>query len=161
MSYMIRTATPEDLNGILKIYDHARKFMAANGNPTQWPGYYPNAEILLEDMETGSLYAVCEGETIRGVFMFHIGEDPTYQTIWDGDWHSAREYGVIHRVAGDGSGGIFGACLVFCAERAAYLRIDTHEDNTVMQHVLEKNGFRRCGRILTDNGSPRIAYDRL
>ena len=160
MYYSVRIAAPEDLPAILKIYDHARKFMAATGNPTQWTGNYPSAELLREDIAAGVLYTVCEGETVRGVFLFRIGEDPTYREIWDGHWHSDREYGVIHRVAGDGSGGIFDACLAFCRERCDYLRIDTHENNRVMQHILEKNGFRRCGRILTDNGSPRIAYDR-
>lgn len=161
MYYTVRIAVPEDLLAFLEIYDRARKFMAATGNPTQWPENYPNAALLREDMEAGVLYAVCEGDTVRGVFLFRIGEDPTYREIWDGNWHSSRKYGVIHRVAGDGSGGIFDACLAFCGEQADYLRIDTHENNHVMQHILEKNGFRRCGTILTDNGSPRIAYDRV
>ena len=37
---------------------------------------------------------------------------------------------------------------------------DTHEDNYVMQKVFEKNGFRRCGIIYVEDGTPRIAYQR-
>ena len=65
------------------------------------------------------------------------------------------------RVASDGSGGILHAALEFAQTRADHLRIDTHEDNKPMQHLVEKYGFSRRGIIYTDNGSPRIAYDRL
>ena len=161
MFYYIRHAENGDMARILEIYDYARGFMAATGNPTQWPSSYPGADLLGEDMEKNRLYVLCDPESVRGVFMFEIGEDPTYQQIWDGNWHSEKEYGVIHRIAGDGSGGIFGACLSFCEERTSYLRMDTHADNSVMQHILEKHGFQRCGRIRTDNGSWRIAYDKI
>lgn len=158
--YKIRNANREDLPRILEIYAHARGFMAKTGNPTQWPDHYPGEDLLTEDIQDGNLYVVCD-EGIRGVFMFRIFQDPTYRYIWDGDWHCHSEYGVIHRVASDGAGGVFCAVLDFCAQKAGYLRIDTHEDNKVMQHVLEKSGFQRCGLILTDNGSPRIAFDRI
>ena len=36
---MIRLAKTEDLNNITDVYSYARKFMAENGNPTQWPRY--------------------------------------------------------------------------------------------------------------------------
>ena len=37
---------------------------------------------------------------------------------------------------------------------------DTHADNAVMQRLLEGAGFVRCGIIYTDDGSPRIAYQK-
>ena len=40
------------------------------------------------------------------------------------------------------------------------LKMDTHEDNKIMQHALEKNGFVRCGIIITDDGTERIAYQK-
>ncbi len=30
----------------------------------------------------------------------------------------------------------------------------------VMQKVFEKNGFKRCGIIYVEDGTPRIAYQR-
>ena len=36
--------------------------------------------------------------------------------------------------------------------------IDTHEKNKTMQHVVEKLGFKRCGIIYIEDGTPRIAY---
>ena len=38
------------------------------------------------------------------------------------------------------------------------VRADTHADNVYMQRTLEKSGFVRCGRIYTEDGSPRWAY---
>ena len=38
------------------------------------------------------------------------------------------------------------------------IRIDTHHDNLVMQKVLNKHGFMKCGVIYLKNGNPRLAY---
>ena len=157
----IRPAQLEDLMEIMDIYDYAKKFMARTGNPTQWAGAYPQRELLEGDIKNGGLYVVTEAGKICGVFYFVIGPDPTYSIIENGGWHSAEAYGTIHRIAGNGTGGIFGAALDFCRERIGYLRIDTHADNKVMQHVVSKHGFRPCGIIYTHDGSPRIAFDRI
>ncbi len=72
------------------------------------------------------------------------------------------ENGTLHRVAGDGKAhGIFDAIAKFCEQKISHLRIDTHEDNKVMQHLIEKNGFQRCGIIYVEDGSPRIAYEKI
>ena len=57
--------------------------------------------------------------------------------------------------------GLFSAALAFCAERCKNLRADTHAKNAVMRHLLIKHGFRECGVINVENGTPRIAYQRL
>lgn len=154
----IRLACREDLADILNIYGQARRFMAHNGNPTQWKNGYPWKDLLEEDIEKGQLFVVTEGARVCGVFVFFVGEDPTYAFIENGAWHAQREYGVIHRIAGTG-GGIFAAALEFARGRCGYLRIDTHHDNRPMRHVVEKAGFRRCGTIYVEDGTPRIAYD--
>ena len=48
---------------------------------------------------------------------------------------------------------------VFGKKHIDYLRIDTHEDNHVMQQAVQKLGFRKCGIIHIADGTPRIAYD--
>ena len=94
-----------------------------------------------------------------GVFMFMIAADPTYAYI-EGSWRSDTPYGVIHRIAGVG-GGVFAAALEYCSGRICHLRIDTHADNKPMQHVVEKAGFSKRGIIYVQDGTPRIAYDRI
>lgn len=156
----IRKAQPGQLERILAVYDRARQFMRANGNPTQWQGGYPYRDILEEDIAAGQLYVVTEEEEICGVFAFIPGEDPTYGYI-EGAWHHNSPYAAIHRVASNGKAkGILAACVAYCAARCAHLRIDTHKDNHVMQSALEKQGFSYCGVIYLETGDPRIAYDR-
>ena len=87
--------------------------------------------------------------------------DPTYAVIEDGSWMSDGIYGTIHRIASDGSGGIVRAAVEFGKTKCSHLRIDTHKDNLVMQHVVEKLGFSRRGIIYVSDGSPRIAYEMV
>ncbi len=159
--YYIRNAERADLAQILEIYRYARGFMERTGNPNQWGKNHPPQQQLEADLRHRKLFAVCEGEKIRGVFYFHVGEDPTYGVIRDGQWNSDREYGTIHCIASDGSGGILKACVAYCEKLCPYLRIDTHKDNRVMQAAVEKLGFRYCGIIYIADGSPRLAYDRI
>ncbi len=161
MEYTVRQAEKNDLPRIGEIYAYARNFMAENGNPSQWGNQYPPRDQLAEDIEAGDLYVISQGRDIHGVFYFRLGEDPTYKIIWDGAWGSDATYGTIHRIAGDGSGGILGTAVAFAKEKCSYLRIDTHEDNLVMQRALQKQGFQRRGMIRIADGSPRIAYDLL
>ena len=155
----IRPATQADMAEILEIYANARRFMAENGNPTQWGNHHPAQEVLEEDIVLNRLYVVEEDGRLRGVFMFQVGADPTYTHI-EGSWRSSAPYGVIHRIAGIG-GGVFAAVLEYCNSIIGHLRIDTHADNKPMQHVVEKAGFSKRGIIYVDDGTPRIAYDRI
>lgn len=159
--YTIRKAEEKDLPEILLIYAAARQFMRENGNPTQWFGGYPQEYLLREDIDKGALYVVTEENVINGVFYFAVEADPTYQVIENGAWSSDKPYGVIHRIASNGAGGIFAAALGFADSQISHLRIDTHHDNKPMQHVVEKHGFQKRGIIYVADGSPRIAYEKV
>lgn len=155
----VQKATKDQLTEILSVFDAARRFMRQNGNPSQWTGGYPQKGIIEKDIEDGVLYTVTNNGEIVGVFVFFVGEDETYKKI-DGEWKDVTTpYGVMHKVASNGKArGVFGCALEFCKKSTLNIRIDTHEDNKKMQEVLEKNGFSRCGIIITHNGTPRIAY---
>lgn len=155
----IRRANSADMDRILEIYQIAREFMTANGNPTQWKDGYPRCELLKEDIRLGRLFVITLDQQICGVFVFFVGDDSTYAYI-EGSWRSDAPYGVIHRIAGVG-GGIFESVLEYCSSQIRHLRIDTHADNKPMQHVVEKTGFSRRGIIYVADGTPRIAYDRI
>lgn len=161
MKYMVRSADLSDLKRIEEIYCCARDVMAKNGNPNQWGKTYPPTAQLQQDITDNRLFVITDGETVHGVFFFWIGEDPTYEKVDGGAWRSASPYGTIHRIAGDGSGGILKTAMAFAEGQIGHLRIDTHEDNQVMQRAVTKLGFRRCGIIHLADGSPRIAYDFL
>lgn len=161
MSCTIRKATPHDLPRIREIYEMARQFMRKNGNHSQWGKGDEPEDLIEEDIRQGNLY-VLEEAGIYAVFAFIIGEDPTYLEIEEGSWKSEEPYAAVHRVASDGTvQGVLGHVMDYCSAQVPHLRIDTHKDNKVMQHVLEKYGFVSCGIVHVRDGSPRIAYELL
>ncbi len=157
---MIRLAEKKDLDAIDKVYEAARAYMAASGNPHQWgDDGYPHRDLLEEDIELRRLYVIEEEGAVHAAFAFMLGDDPTYGFIEDGQWPNQKPYGTIHRIASDGHiKGIFTRAFDFCRSRIDEVRIDTHHDNKTMQHVVTKHGFHRCGIIYLENGDPRIAY---
>ena len=102
--------------------------------------------------------------TFVGTFFFTQGRDvePTYRDITDGAWLDDSPYGVVHRIAADGSEkGIGSFCLEWACGQIGHLRIDTHGDNTVMQNLLRKQGFVRCGTIhVEEDDDPRLAFEK-
>ena len=158
---IIRHTERTDLPAVMEIYAYARAYMKANGNPHQWGNTTPTEAAIVKDIHNGNSYVLEQDGILCGVFSFIIGEDPTYQTI-EGQWKQGGVYGTIHRIASNGRAkGIFHHCLRFCESKLSNLRIDTHRDNRIMQHLIEKHGFERCGIIHLADGSPRIAYQKV
>ena len=162
----IRHSTEQDVNRIMDIYSFARRYMAEHGNPNQWgPTNWPPEELIHSDIRNGSSY-VClnDGADIIGTFFFTHGKDiePTYRNITDGAWLDDSPYGVVHRIAGDGSErGIGAFCINWAFEQCGHLRIDTHGDNIVMQNLVKKLGFVHCGTIYVEEDSyPRLAFEK-
>ena len=161
----IRHAVEADLPRLMEIYAYARDFMAAHGNPTQWgPTHWPPQELIRQDIECGKSYVCEENGRIAGVFYYDFGKDiePAYNVIEDGSWKDDSPYGVIHRIAGDGSvKGVGAFCINWALTRCGHLRIDTHPDNKVMQNLLAKLGFERRGIIhVPEDEYPRFAYEK-
>lgn len=153
----IRKAQLTELSVIEAIYSRARSFMEKTGNPTQWGKIYPQKETIIADIENGNLYCIV-AEEMEAVFAFIEGPDPTYNKI-DGEWINSLPYCAVHRVASAGrTRGILKMIMDYCFEKCDNIKIDTHENNIVMQGALSKYGFRKCGIIHLENGEPRIAY---
>ncbi len=158
---IIRRTAEDDLPEVFAIYERARAFMRANGNPTQWGSSRPAEETVRRDVAEGRSYLVCEDGRILGVFACLPGPDPTYALIEEGEWQNDLPYAVIHRIAAAEEGrGILGSALRFAESLAPSVRIDTHPDNAPMRHLLEREGFCRCGIIYTDDGTVRLAYQK-
>ena len=162
----IRKSVPQDLDRIMEIYAYARQFMAQHGNPDQWgPTHWPPEALIRNDIADGCSY-VCENEAgkVIGTFFFVQGPDiePTYRKITDGKWLDDSPYGVVHRIASDGSEKGTGAfCINWAYDRCGHLRIDTHGANTVMQNLVRKLGFVHCGTIyVLEDNAPRLAYEK-
>ena len=160
----IRKAEQRDLDAVLAIYESARAFMREHGNPLQWGGHWPPEEVVRQDIEDGLSYVLVNADDEpECVFYYRVGTDSTYDVIEDGAWIGGEPYGVVHRLASSGRlKGAGARCILWALEQCGHIRIDTHGDNTVMQSVMKKLGFTRCGIIHVDvDDMPRIAYEKL
>ncbi len=158
---MIRKATYDDVPVLMDVFRKARGIMRSSGNMNQWNDGYPSEEVVRKDIDNGHCVVLCEDGKVVATMAFIPGPDPTYAVIYDGGWLSDAPYYVIHRIAVAEPGhNAAKALLDWGFGQAGSIRIDTHKDNVIMQHVLSKYGFTHCGVILLANGDPREAYQK-
>lgn len=158
----ISPSTHADLPIVMEMYAVAREFMRSSGNASQWDSGYPSEQYIREEIDAGHSF-VCENETgeLVGTFCFIIGDDPTYANIYEGKWLNNDCYGTVHRIASAGKEkGVAEACFRWCFKQCRNIRVDTHRDNRVMQHILSKLDFTFCGIIYVLDGTERLAYQK-
>ena len=156
----IKKATRADLPIMQEIFKCAREYMKNTGNPTQWGTSGPPISHVELDISRGVSYIVYDDGNPVGTFSFTIGEEPTYKHI-DGAWLNDKPYGAMHRIASNGKAkGVFEFCYNFCLGFGVDIRIDTHENNSTMRHLIEKVGFTYCGIITVEDGTLRLAFQK-
>ncbi|WP_322174147.1 GNAT family N-acetyltransferase [Acutalibacter caecimuris] len=167
-SLQLRKATPADIPAMAGLYEQARQALAAAG-VNQWQDGYPNAASAGADVQSGTAYVLVEGGRVVACACLAFGQEPTYAVIEQGNWLGQGPYGYLHRVAVSGAAKGRGAAGRFFAElerqaRAQGLgaiRGDTHRDNRPMQRVMAKAGLTLRGVIYVEDGTPRLAYEKL
>ena len=165
----IRDAKIEDAVRIMEIIDGAKESLKALGID-QWQNGYPNMDSTLRDIKNGiGRVLIDDEENIIATAAVYVGNEPTYDKIYDGAWLVDTDtYGIIHRIAVDATSknkGIASKIMDYCASLAresglSSLRCDTHFGNVIMQHTLEKNGYKCCGTIYLEDGILRIGYEK-
>lgn len=161
----IRKAVKEDTERIMEIYASARKFMADNGNPRQWGDTcWPPQSLIEKDIAEGKCrLCIKDGKTV-GVFYYDFGKDidKTYLPTDKVSWSLDKPYGVVHRIASDGTKGVGTFCITEMLKKCGYLRMDTYSENRVMLNLLKKLGFHHCGTIYVEEDDlPRCAFDKI
>ena len=157
--------------------DAAKKIMRQSGNMHQWGEGYPSEAAIMADIERNGGFVIEDDDgKIVGYFAFLQSPEPTYARIYDGKWlDDERPYHVVHRIDSfPDAHGIFSSIMDFCFSHDPNIRIDTHRDNTIMQHNIAKHGFTYCGIIYLASGdepgqmSPatkrtleRLAYQKI
>ena len=162
----LELAQAQDIEICSKIIDEGRAFQQEQGF-TQWTEDYPNIDTIREDLAAKKGYVIKVDGVIAGYMCIDFDGEPTYNNI-EGAWQSDAEYAVVHRMAfsrqfrGMGLADICWQLIeAHCREKGlGYIRIETDAQNKRMQHVLEKNGFKRCGVIIFQ-GSGKLAYDKI
>ncbi|MBQ8706446.1 MAG: N-acetyltransferase [Paludibacteraceae bacterium] len=158
-----KTVLPDDAERIMEVFAAAKGIMRASGNMNQWGGGYPSLEMVKTDVEHEGSFVIEDHSVIVGYFAFLASPEQTYSNIYNGQWtNDAMPYHVIHRIASvPEAHGVFKDILDFCFSQDKHIRIDTHRDNHIMRHNIEKYGFRYCGIIYLANGDERLAYDMI
>ena len=160
----IRLAFPNEVDVIMQVMEDAKKSLAAAGSD-QWQNGYPNADVIIDDIISGQAYVALEEGELLAYAAVTKSPEVAYEDIYEGNWQAGEsEYLVFHRiaVAGDAQGqGIAQTFLEGLIEGFDYLdfRSDTHAENKVMQHIFEKLGFKRVGKVPVDG--ERLAYQKL
>lgn len=159
---MIRKATENDIQAVLAIFDKAKDIMRSDGNSTQWGDGYPDAGIVRTDIIMGGAHIIEQDGKPVAYFALLPSPEPTYSSI-DGKWlDDSSPYHVIHRIASSPeSHGVFREIIEYALSVSGNLRIDTHRDNRIMRHVIERAGFSYCGVINLPDGSERLAYQMI
>ena len=166
-----RKAIYSDINTLVDIVNQA-VLNFKNDGINQWQKGYPNRNVLMKDMEDGTLYVLETDGTIIGLLNLAEGPDPSYEEI-EGSWMNDLPYTAFHTVSvrsdlrGNGYAGILFREAEELSRRMGYqtVRIDTHKDNKAMQHALAKSGYQYCGSIHlaggAEKGAPRIGYQKM
>ena len=162
----LELARMEDIGACWQIIDEGRLFQREQGF-VQWTEDYPNPDTIREDVQAEKGYVLRSGGVIAGDLCVDFSGEPAYAEI-DGAWSADAPYAVVHRLAfsraarGKGlSDSVFALVEALCRERGVgYIRADTDFPNQRMQHILARNGFRRCG-VIVFQGSGKLAYDKL
>ncbi|HEY8422547.1 MAG TPA: GNAT family N-acetyltransferase [Thermoclostridium sp.] len=162
-----RRAVSADLNEILEIIRQAQDYFKNKGID-QWQNNYPNEEVINNDIESKKGYVLVDGDIIVGTVSVSFDGEKTYDYI-EGEWLSNGDYAVVHRIAvrmdykGKGLASVILKNIEhMCLKEGIHsIKVDTHEDNRSMQRLLQKNRFTYCGVIYLQDGSKRLAYEKL
>ena len=165
----MRQGTPADIPAIMGIIDDARAFLHAQGI-NQWQGTYPDQPAVEADLAKGTNRLLIVDGQVAGNASLLEGPDPFYGRIDGPGWVGDAPYMMIHRFAvsakirGQHLSKLFMSNLITEAYKSGFydLRIDTHAQNEIMQHVILGNGFQYRGIVYLDEPVPeRNAYQLL
>lgn len=153
----LKQARQEDFDQIMTILKDGANQLAERG-VDQWQGDYPSPDQIKEDIENGYAFLAVsqDGETVGAISIVEA-PDHSYDKL-NGEWLlDTQNYVVIHRVAIHSQHAGHGYATKLLTEVINYIRdnrtdidsirIDTHEDNTAMQHLIDKMGFKRVGQL--------------
>jgi ribosomal protein S18 acetylase RimI-like enzyme len=164
---LLRESTFNDLPEIMNIINQARAYLKQN-RIDQWQNGYPDQNDIRSDIERDNSYVLVAEEVLAGTAAVSFDGEKTYNYI-KGRWLTTGNYGTVHRLAvssayrNTGAAGIMMKHIeqLSIENKAQSIRIDTHDENKAMRRFLEKCGFKYCGIIYLEDGSKRLAYEKL
>lgn len=170
MDKYYRAATLKDLEQVMEAVEYSRDVLRLQGNG-QWQDGYPNRDDFVNDINNGRLFVIYNQNNPNDVValcaLTYHEED--YHHLYEGEWLTDLPYMVMHRVAikekyqGRGYGKLLFKLFEDQAKAEGYrsLRIDTHEGNAVMRHLIDKAGFSYCGKAILTPDKDRMVFEKV
>ena len=164
----LKKTTTKDINQVMDVIEQGKSYLKSSG-VDQWQNDYPNEEIIKEDIVNGYGYVLEDEGKIVGTVALSFDGEPWYDNIYDGKWITNEDFLVIHRLAvsdnvrgTDAASEILRQAEKLCALRGVQsIKIDTHEDNVIMQKFVKKNGFEYCGMVILGSEGERLAFEKV
>ena len=152
MELEFRTATVDDLDALVALYGAAAQDMLRQGID-QWDEYYPDREILAEDVESGDMTLGLLDGQLACAYVVNREYEPEYEL---GAWeHTEGDFCVLHRLCvnpemqGRGLARQAMARMEKNARDQGFdsVRLDVFSQNLHAQHLYERLGYRRTGEV--------------
>lgn len=162
---MIEKAKLTDLSEIVAVIESARAYLKAQGIDQWQKSAYPAISDIRTDIENDVAYVLKVAGKVAAYGAVITGFDPAYDLIqgaWRNDNH---DYVTVHRMAvstafrGQALGQRFLTSVFETFSTYQDFRVDTHPDNQIMQHILTKLGFEKCGVVMFEGA--RWAYQKV
>ena len=161
-------ASKEDISCAMSMIQDAKDYHKEIGLD-QWNADYPSLSDIETDVAAQKGYFLCDGEQKVAYLCFDLDGEANYNEL-EGHWLTPEDsvYLVTHRLAMDKnqrgkgySSAVFPLAEQFCREKGVHsIRVDTHAENQIMQHLIPNAGFTYCGIVYYD-GSPRTAFEKI
>lgn len=163
-----RNAVKTDIKDIMNIIKQSQAYFK-EAEINQWQNNYPNNDTISNDIDKKDCYVLLMNDNIVATIAVSFDGEKTYECIYEGQWITNNKYAVIHRLAVDNkhkglglSSQIIKNVEQLCLNKSIYsIKVDTHENNLPMQKLLYKNKFKHCGVIYLEDGSKRIAFEKV
>ena len=162
---MIEKAKLTDLSEIVAVIESARAFLKAQEIDQWQKSAYPAAADVRSDIENNVAYVLKVDGKVAAYAAVMTGFDPAYDLI-HGAWRNdSHDYVTVHRMAvstafrGQALGQGFLTSVFETFSTYQDFRVDTHLDNQIMQHILTKLGFEKCGVVMFEGA--RWAYQKV
>ena len=152
MELEFRRAGTDDLDALVALYGAAAQDMREKGID-QWDEYYPDREILAEDVESGDMTLGLLDGQLACAWVVNREYDPEYEL---GAWeHTEGDFCVLHRLCvnpemqGRGLARQAMARMEKNARDQGFdsVRLDVFSQNLHAQRLYERLGYRRTGEV--------------
>ena len=152
MELEFRRAGTDDLDALVALYGAAAQDMWEKGID-QWDEYYPDREILTEDVESGDMTLGFLDGQLACAWVVNREYDPEYEL---GAWeHTEGDFCVLHRLCvnpemqGRGLARQAMARMEKTALEQGFdsVRLDVFSQNLHAQRLYERLGYRRTGEV--------------